>query len=69
MIAFPNVMQHKVERFELEDKTKRGWTKIMALFSVDPNIRVISTRSVPVQRKYPWFEKLNGTRSFDVPRS
>lgn len=69
LITFPNVMQHKVERFELADKTKRGWRKIVALFLVDPNIRIISTKNVPVQRKDWWFEELNKTRSFDVPRN
>ena len=54
LLTFPNTLQHRVGRFSLKDKSKPGHRKIMALFLVDPNIRVISTANVPPQRR-DWF--------------
>lgn len=54
LITFPNVLQHKVEPFELEDKTKPGHRKILALFLVDPYLRIPSTAHVPPQQKNWW---------------
>ncbi|EME79070.1 uncharacterized protein MYCFIDRAFT_116770 [Pseudocercospora fijiensis CIRAD86] len=54
MIAFPNVLQHKVEPFELADKSKAGHRKILALFLVDPYLRIPSTAHVPPQQKNWW---------------
>jgi hypothetical protein len=50
-IAFPNEYQHKVSPFELEDKTKKGFRKILVFFLVDPNKTIISTARVPPQQK------------------
>ncbi|KAH9940141.1 uncharacterized protein BXZ73DRAFT_43264 [Epithele typhae] len=50
-VAFPNVYQHRVEPFELADKTRTGHRKIIALFLVDPTIRVLSTTDVPPQQR------------------
>lgn len=50
LLTFPNILQHRVEPFKLEDPTKPGHRKIVALSLVDPNIRVISTANVPCQR-------------------
>ncbi|KAG8723413.1 hypothetical protein FRC12_010899 [Ceratobasidium sp. 428] len=50
-IAFPNIYQHKVSPFELEDKSKPGHRKIVALFLVDPAIRRPSTTTVPPQQQ------------------
>jgi hypothetical protein len=38
-LFFPNVYQHRVEPFELADKTRPGHRKIVALFLVDPSSR------------------------------
>ncbi|KAF7185849.1 hypothetical protein HII31_12722 [Pseudocercospora fuligena] len=54
LITFPNVLQHKVEPFELADKTKPGHRKILALFLVDPYLRIPSTAHVPPQQKNWW---------------
>jgi hypothetical protein len=51
LLTFPNILQHQVQPFELADKTKKGHRKILALFLVDPGIRVISTANVPPQQK------------------
>ena len=37
LLTFPNTLQHQVQPFELQDKTKPGHRKILALFLVDPS--------------------------------
>ncbi|PPR02044.1 hypothetical protein CVT24_011204 [Panaeolus cyanescens] len=54
LLTFPNILQHCVQPFKLADPTKPGHRKILALFLVDPNIKVISTAHVPCQRKDWW---------------
>ncbi|KAI8804834.1 hypothetical protein BJ742DRAFT_822600 [Cladochytrium replicatum] len=49
-VAFPNVYQHKVEPFELADKTKPGHRKILVFFLVNPNLKVSSTANIPPQQ-------------------
>jgi hypothetical protein len=56
LLTWPNVLQHQVQPFEIEDPTKPGHRKILALFLVDPHIRVISTSRVPPQRLDWWTE-------------
>ncbi|EAU86432.1 hypothetical protein CC1G_05426 [Coprinopsis cinerea okayama7 len=58
LLTFPNILQHKVEPFSLADRTKPGHRKILALFLVDPHIRVISTAHVPAQRIDWWRAEL-----------
>ncbi|KZV97526.1 hypothetical protein EXIGLDRAFT_730457 [Exidia glandulosa HHB12029] len=50
-IAFPNIFQHRVAPFSLVDKTKPGHRKILALFLVDPNVKIPSTSIVAPQQK------------------
>lgn len=57
LLAFPNVYQHAVLPFQLADPTKPGHRKILALFLVDPAIRVLSTANVPPQQKEWWTER------------
>ncbi|KAF2746707.1 hypothetical protein M011DRAFT_494866 [Sporormia fimetaria CBS 119925] len=54
LLVFPNGFQHRVGSFKLADPTKPGHRKIVALFLVDPNIRVISTANVPPQQHDWW---------------
>jgi Protein of unknown function (DUF4246) len=54
ILTWPNILQHRVEPFALADPTRPGHRKILALFLVDPNIRIISTASVPCQQKDWW---------------
>ena len=49
IVAFPNTMQHCVQPFELQDKTKRGHRKILVYFLVNPMNRIVSTASIPPQ--------------------
>lgn len=57
-ITFPNILQHQVQPFELEDANKPGHRKILAVFLVDPHVRVISTAHVPCQQREWWAEEL-----------
>lgn len=59
LITFPNVLQHQVQPFSLADKTKPGHRKILALFLVDPGIRIISTANVPPQQREWWAEEVD----------
>ena len=63
LLTWPNILQHQVQPFSLKDPTKPGHRKILALFLVDPNIRVISTGNVPVQRKDWWAEEVSSQDS------
>lgn len=75
IIAFPNVLQHQVQPFELADPTKPGYRKILALFLVDPHRRVLSTANVPPQQRDWWWSEsvagntpaVYGTRLQELP--
>lgn len=54
LLAFPNTLQHKVEPFELVDKTKPGHRRFLVLWLVDPHYRICSTRNVPPQQESWW---------------
>lgn len=58
IVTFPNLFQHKVQPFKLEDVTKHGHRKILALFLVDPHIRIISSANVPAQQRDWWAEEV-----------
>ena len=69
LITFPNILQHQVQPFSLEDRSKPGHRKILALFLVDPTVKVISTAHVPCQRKDWWQEVVNTRTAIgDLPR-
>lgn len=61
LLAFPNVFQHRVSPFKLTDPTKPGHRRFIALWLVDPNIRIISTANVPPQQLSWWREAILGT--------
>jgi len=50
-IVFPNIYQHQVQPFELEDKTRSGTRQILVFFLVNPQLEVLSTTNVPPQQK------------------
>lgn len=54
LLAFPNVFQHQVNPLKLEDPSKPGHRKILALFLIDPYCRIISIANVPPQQKDWW---------------
>ncbi|MET9675638.1 DUF4246 domain-containing protein [Streptomyces sp. NPDC006482] len=51
-LAFPNILQHRVDSFRLTDPTRPGYRKILAFFLVDPSEKIVSTSDVPPQQ--PW---------------
>jgi hypothetical protein len=60
LLTFPNVYQHRVEPFQLLDKSKPGHRKILALFLVDPHIKIISSANVPCQQREWWAQEILG---------
>ena len=55
--------QHAVSSFGLQDPTKPGHRRFIALWLVDPHYRVISTGNVPPQQFDWWAEAAFGTES------
>ena len=52
-VAFPNLYQHQVQPFRLEDPSKPGHRKILVFFLVDPTQKVPSATDVaPQQREW-----------------
>lgn len=60
LLAFPNVFQHRVSSFKLADPTKPGHRRFIALWLVDPHIRIISTANVPPQQQQWWVDAAFG---------
>ena len=50
-VAFPNVYQHQVQPFRLEDTTKPGHRKILVFFLVDPTQKILSATDVAPQQR------------------
>jgi hypothetical protein len=70
LLTFPNTLQHCVAPFSLADRSKPGHRKILALFLVDPHMRIISSANVPPQREDWAIERENvidGLLSRDLP--
>ncbi|RMJ25587.1 hypothetical protein PHISP_03556 [Aspergillus sp. HF37] len=57
VLTFPNTLQHRVSPFSLADRSKPGHRKILALFLVDPHLRIISSANIPPQREDWWKER------------
>lgn len=51
LLAFPNILHHRVSPFRLEDPNKAGHRKLLALFLVDPHVRILSTSNIPPQQR------------------
>ncbi|CAK7266918.1 hypothetical protein SEPCBS57363_002329 [Sporothrix epigloea] len=54
LVAFPNVLEHRIDPFRLVDKTRPGRYRWLTLYLVDPHYRVCSTRNVPPQQHDWW---------------
>ncbi|KAG6864409.1 hypothetical protein C0991_009702 [Blastosporella zonata] len=67
LLTWPNVLQHRVQPFELTDPGKPGHRKILALFLVDPNIRIISTANIPCQQRDWWSDVVQQGAILKVP--
>ena len=53
-MAFPSVLEHRLNPFRLVDGTKPGRYRWLTMHLVDPHYRVCSTRSVPPQQHDWW---------------
>jgi hypothetical protein len=53
-LAFPNILQHRVDPFRLADPAKPGHRKILVFFLVEPSVTIVSTSDIPPQQ--PWSE-------------
>jgi len=62
-LVFPNSMQHQVQPFSLKDKSKPGHRKILVMFLIDPQRRVLSTSNVPPQRRDWWADEVRKQQS------
>ena len=60
-VAFPNLYQHMVQPFHLEDHTQPGHRKILVFFLVDPTHRVPSATDVGPQQREWLTEVMHGT--------
>lgn len=58
-------MQHRVSPFQLADPSKPGHRKLLALFLVDPHIKIISTEDVPPQQHSWWKENVAAAGVFE----
>ncbi len=54
LVAFPNVLEHRINPFRLVDPAKPGRYRWLTLYLVDPHYRVCSTRNVPPQQHNWW---------------
>lgn len=71
LLAWPNVLHHRITPFELVDKTKSGRRTFLTLSLVDPSYRICSTRNVPPQDHDWWAEQALAAalpRNVAVPR-
>jgi hypothetical protein len=57
LLAWPNLLHHRITPFELIDKTKSGHRSFLTLSLVDPSYRLCSTRNVPPQDHGWWAEE------------
>ena len=64
LLAFPNAFQHRAAPSKLEDPSKPGHRKILALFLIDPHCRIISTANVPPQQKNWWDHEIRAIKRF-----
>ena len=56
LVAFPNILEYRINPFRLVDDTKPGRYRWLTLYLVDPHYRVCSTRNVPPQQHAWWAE-------------
>ncbi|KAK3292032.1 uncharacterized protein B0H64DRAFT_377587 [Chaetomium fimeti] len=58
LLVFPNCLQHQVQPFELQDDSRDGHRKILAMFLVNPHRPILSTAHVPPQRHDWWADEM-----------
>ncbi|KAM7217952.1 Protein of unknown function (DUF4246) domain containing protein [Rhypophila decipiens] len=60
LLVFPNTFDHRVSGCTLKDKTKPGYRRFIALWLVNPEMRIISTANVPPQQLDWWLGSVIG---------
>ena len=65
-IAFPNLYQHQVRPFHLENPARSGHRKILVFFLVDPTQRVPSATEVAPQQREWVAEAMHGAGANSV---
>lgn len=63
VVTFPSIIQTRVGALRLENPAEPGHRKVLALFLVDPGIRIISTANVPCQQKGWWADEVTREES------
>lgn len=70
LIAYPNVMQHRTNSYDLLDATRPGHRRLLKMHLVDPHYRICSTRNVPPQRQDWWYDAGMGRidwQKYEIP--
>jgi hypothetical protein len=68
LVTFPNLHQHRVEPFELEDKSKPGFRRILAFFLVSPKHYIASTKWIPPQQMPVVADAVDAALRANLPR-
>ena len=70
LVTYPNTFQTRLLPIELADKSKPGHVKLLTLYLVDPNRRMMSTAMVPPQRRDWWARevRVDNARFWRLPR-
>lgn len=58
LVTFPNIWQTRLLPFDLVDKGRPGYLKLLTLHLIDPNRRIISTSRVPPQQREWWSQEV-----------
>jgi len=66
LLVFPNCLQHRVGPFELQDETRPGHRKILAMFLVNPHRPILSSAHVPPQRRDWWADEVRKSGALSV---
>lgn len=67
MIVFPNTLQHCVGKFGRQDPSRPAHRRMVVLWLVDPEYRIVSTRNVPSMRRDWWIEKVLAGSGETIP--
>lgn len=58
LVTFPNVLEHRINRFKLVNPLVPGHYRAVKLYLVDPHYRICSTRNVPPQQHHWWAQEV-----------
>lgn len=61
VVMWPNTFQTRLNSFALDDPSRPGHCKMLFLHLIDPNRRILSTSSVPCQRRDWWAQTVRSS--------